>query len=91
MTWDDRYEALLRAYGDLLDEGDAIDADTNLQSIGLDSLTLVQLVVELEESFEVTLPDEAFTIETFETAGSLWAAIDEARRADQLSSSGTAT
>jgi acyl carrier protein len=43
-----------------------------LADFGLDSLLLIQLVVQLEEAFEVDIPDELLTARTFETVDSLW-------------------
>ncbi|MEV6923814.1 acyl carrier protein [Dactylosporangium sp. NPDC051485] len=40
-----------------------------------DSLQLVQLVVHLEEALGTDLPDEALTVETFETIGTLWGVV----------------
>lgn len=45
---------------------EAITADTNIRSdLGLNSLELVNLAVEIEESFDVEIPDrEAMGLET---------------------------
>jgi acyl carrier protein len=49
-----------------------------------DSLQLVQLIVQIEEAFEIDLPDEALTADTFESVDSLWSvllSLFEARQA----------
>ncbi|WP_103349419.1 phosphopantetheine-binding protein [Amycolatopsis sp. CA-128772] len=57
--------------------GDRIAADDDLAALGLDSMGVVQLVTDLEETFAFELPDELLTEDTFATAGSLWAAVAE--------------
>ncbi|WP_406492334.1 phosphopantetheine-binding protein [Streptomyces sp. NBC_00846] len=49
----------------------------DLAALGLDSMGVVQLLAELEDTFGVELPDEALTEETFATVGSLWGAVAE--------------
>ncbi|MEU3251193.1 phosphopantetheine-binding protein [Streptomyces sp. NPDC006997] len=49
----------------------------DLAALGLDSMGVVQLLAELEDTFGVELPDEALTEETFATVGSLWQAVAE--------------
>jgi acyl carrier protein len=38
----------------------SLDADKNLYELGLTSITVLPLLVELEGSFKVTVPDEEF-------------------------------
>ncbi len=54
------------------DRAGALDAQTSLTSIPeLDSLAVLELVVELERRFGITVEDEDVTAEVFETIGSL--------------------
>ena len=54
------------------DRADAIDADTSLTAIPeLDSLAILELVVELERHFGITVEDEDVTAEVFDTIGTL--------------------
>ncbi|MET8853698.1 phosphopantetheine-binding protein [Amycolatopsis sp. NPDC004625] len=57
--------------------GDRLAEDDDLAALGLDSMGVVQLVTDLEETFAFELPDELLTEDTFATAGSLWAAVAE--------------
>ena len=51
---------------------DALDADTPLTSIPeLDSLAILELVVELERQFGIAVDDEDVTAEVFDTIGTL--------------------
>jgi acyl carrier protein len=54
------------------DRADAIDASTPLTSMPeLDSMAVLELVVELERRFGITVEDEDVTAEVFETVSSL--------------------
>ena len=50
---------------------DELKPDSRLDDLGVDSLALLQLIVQLEEAFELSMPDEAWP-ETFESVESLW-------------------
>jgi acyl carrier protein len=55
-----------------IDDVDAIDSTTPLFSIPeLDSMAVMELVVELERRFGITFEDEDLTAEVFETIESL--------------------
>ncbi|GAA3062764.1 acyl carrier protein [Streptomyces olivoverticillatus] len=71
-TWDDRLESILRPYLTFLPEGTPFTADLDLRDNGLDSLGIVDLLIELENAYGVQFTDDALAMETFETPGSLW-------------------
>jgi acyl carrier protein len=55
----------------------ALDADTALVSSGLvDSLSLVQVLVFIEDEFQVVIPDEAATAESMNTIRKIDGLID---------------
>jgi len=52
---------------------EAVEADTALEALGIDSLDLIELVFELEEAFDISIPDTADMADRFRglsTAGS---------------------
>ncbi|TJZ97402.1 acyl carrier protein [Actinacidiphila oryziradicis] len=55
----------------------ALAADSSLPDLGLDSLTAVNLSVDLEEAFGFSFPDNILIAATFTTVGSLWTALKE--------------
>ncbi|EST38928.1 hypothetical protein N566_04800 [Streptomycetaceae bacterium MP113-05] len=69
----------------LRDVAPDIPGDADLWEAGLDSLASVQLLLLLEERFEIELPDEALTLDTFRSVRSLAEAVqaqtDERRSA----------
>jgi acyl carrier protein len=70
--WTDRFESVLRGHLPLLEPGAAIDPELALADAGLNSLGVVKLLVDIEDSLGVTFPDELIEPATFATPGSLW-------------------
>ncbi len=52
-----------------------IPMDTELQALGLDSMGAINLLLDLEDSFDIAFPGSLLTEETFKTADSLSKAI----------------
>jgi acyl carrier protein len=52
--------------------GAHIDPDLPLASLGVDSLDIIELVVQLEDTFDVEIPPDRVTPETFSTPASIW-------------------
>ncbi|MBB1242656.1 type III PLP-dependent enzyme [Streptomyces durbertensis] len=75
--WDADYVAALRSVLPRL--GEDVGPDTSLRAAGLDSLALVELLVRLEETYAVAIPDDDLTPESFATAGSLWTVVESVR------------
>jgi acyl carrier protein len=47
-----------------------------LEDVGVDSLKSVTLLLEIESTFNISVPDEFLTPESFATVGSLWSTIE---------------
>jgi acyl carrier protein len=62
---------LIRQSSKVIDETDAIGTDDELESLGIDSFSLVELIVSLESKFTIELPDEVLTPEMFQTAATV--------------------
>lgn len=77
--WPASYEALLRKHLPFLEPGRALAPDASLTGLGLASLETVALLLDIEEQFNVEIPDELLTQETFETPVSLWQVITTQR------------
>ena len=50
-----------------LGDGDTLAMESNLYDLGLDSMAAVNLLLELEETYQVIFPDALLTESTFET------------------------
>ncbi|MGB3441075.1 MAG: phosphopantetheine-binding protein [Actinophytocola sp.] len=79
--WPDEFEKLLRNYLPLLGDDLPLAPATALVDHGLDSLSTVGLLVDVEESFGVQFPDDALTPDTFATPASLWSVVVRQREA----------
>jgi acyl carrier protein len=64
------------------DRADALDASTPLLGSlpELDSMAVLELVLELEQRFGITIEGEDVTAEVFETLATLAAFVDEKQR-----------
>ncbi|MFI2778355.1 phosphopantetheine-binding protein [Streptomyces sp. ALB3] len=72
--WDSRFEELLLRIVDLRRDG-GLRADDDLLRLGLDSIAIVELVVTLEETYDIEIPDEHLTQQSFATPGVLWSVV----------------
>lgn len=59
--------------------GVVVMGDTDLTAIGVDSLVLVMLIMELEDSFGVTFPSDTLESDTFRTPLAITNAVASAR------------
>lgn len=67
---EEQYATILREHLKL-DADYAFQEDTVLGDIGLDSLTAVDVMLSLEDTFEVTFPDSMLTYEVFRAYSTL--------------------
>lgn len=65
-------ERILRTHARFLTPDTDIDPDLSIASLGVDSLDIIELVVQLEGTFDVEIPLDQVTPETFSTPGSIW-------------------
>lgn len=69
-----RFDQCLRRHLRLL-KSNSIDYRMDLAQLGLDSMTAVSLLMDLEKTFAIRFPDEMIAEETFRTAGALQRAV----------------
>jgi acyl carrier protein len=69
------YTAILGSHLPLSGPGPLDPADS-LADLGLDSLNTVEILVRLEEEFDIHVPDEKLVQETFATVSSLWSVLN---------------
>lgn len=67
----DKFQDILRPHLPYADSGDLVEA-SELSGLGLDSMSIVALLADIENSYDVELPDDILNEETFATVGSLW-------------------
>jgi acyl carrier protein len=52
--------------------GEPIRPDSDLRTLGLDSMQAIEVLFAIEDTFGIALPDDAMNDTTFATAGNLW-------------------
>ncbi len=77
LTADATDARVLKAIRRVLGHPAALDVpmDTELKSLGLDSMRIIDLLLEVETEFGVTFTDDLLTPETFRTPSTLRAAV----------------
>jgi acyl carrier protein len=60
-------------------KADSINYDVELTQLGLDSMTAVAVLLDLEKTFEIRFPDDMLVEGTFRTAGRLKEAVQKLR------------
>lgn len=63
------FEKILRPHLRFLPADEALDPLVGLGELGLDSMASINLLFDLEQAFEISVPDEAIDEETFSTTG----------------------
>ncbi|HEY0605295.1 MAG TPA: phosphopantetheine-binding protein [Herpetosiphonaceae bacterium] len=74
-VFSEKLEAVLRRHLKFLDQQQELPLDTELSLLGLDSLSAINMLLDLEETFEIMIPDELLSTETFRSASTLEAAL----------------
>lgn len=54
-----------------------------METYNIDSVNLFEIVVGLEEEFEITLQDADFSVETFSTVANIAAFVEQKRSEEQ--------
>jgi acyl carrier protein len=67
----EKFEQLLRRHLRLVAADEAIPLEASLVSIGLDSIGTINLLLDIEETFSISLPGALLRPETFRTRATL--------------------
>ncbi len=54
-----------------------ITEDVRLRDAGLDSIHSIDLLLAIEDRYDIEFPSHLLNDATFDTAGSLWSAVDQ--------------
>lgn len=74
--WDARFETLMRAALRLLKPDDPLPSGLRTADYGLDSLAMVELMLSIEETYEISIPDDMVRPQIFSTPDNLWEVVD---------------
>ncbi len=72
---------ILKQHAKLRVSSDQLSDDTNLFEAGLDSLAMVNVMLAIEDAFQVELPDAMLSRETFSSIASLRRAVERLQSA----------
>lgn len=72
---------ILKQHAKLRVSSDQLSDDTNLFEAGLDSLAMVNVMLAIEDAFQVELPDSMLSRETFSSIASLRRAVEQLQSA----------
>lgn len=67
----DALSDILRKHLKFANKAEEFPMDEELEVLGLDSMSAIDLLLALEEAFEIVFPDEMLTPEVFQTGRSL--------------------
>jgi acyl carrier protein len=65
------FQDVLRPHLPFADSGELVETN-ELAGLGLDSMSIVGLLADIEDRYDVELPDDILNEATFATVGSLW-------------------
>lgn len=71
----DRIKELVVAHAGLAGDGSELSEDTDLYRAGMKSFASVQLMLALEEAFEIEFPEEMLNRATFRSIGAIERAV----------------
>lgn len=67
-----KLDRILRMHARFICGGAEINPDTSLALLGVDSLDMFELIVRIEDDFDLAIPAERITPETFATPATIW-------------------
>ena len=71
LPFSEKFERLLRRHLRLVAADEPIPLEASLVSVGLDSIGTINLLLDIEDAFGVSLPSALLTPETFSTRATL--------------------
>jgi acyl carrier protein len=71
-VWSTQFEQVLRMHGRFAPETGDIDPDLSLTKLGVDSLGIAELIALIEDEFQVEIPVEQLTPDSFATPRTVW-------------------
>lgn len=74
-----KFVEILRNHLKYLPAGQELMPDDRLRELGLDSMSAMALLLDLEDTFHLSLDDDSMVAGTFRTAATLWQAIERVR------------
>lgn len=76
IPWPDEFDLLIRKHCRFVELQEQFDLHAPMQSLGADSLEIVEMIVDLEEQFGISFTEDLLTPQVFATPMSIWNAVD---------------
>ncbi|MDF1659015.1 MAG: phosphopantetheine-binding protein [Verrucomicrobiales bacterium] len=73
-------EAVVRPHLKFLEEGDQLSPDQKLGEAGLDSMASIDLLLDIEERFDLAIPDDLLTEDSFSSLAEIAKMLEAARK-----------
>jgi acyl carrier protein len=70
--WSAQFELVLRMHGGFESDAGNIDPDLSLVQLGVDSLGAAELIALIEDEFQLEIPLERLTPDSFATLRTIW-------------------
>jgi acyl carrier protein len=70
--WPVKFDLLIRQHCRFVESGDDFEAQTPMHMLGVDSLEIVELIVDLEEQYNISFPEDFLTPQVFATPMTIW-------------------
>jgi acyl carrier protein len=77
---DEKLLTIIKGHLNGVDTNDMTDFNKDLKDMGLDSLGSINLLLDIEETYDIVIPDEYLTDESFATISSLWELIEKVKK-----------
>jgi acyl carrier protein len=77
--WDDRFETMMRESLRFLGPDEDLQPELNAAAAGLDSLAAVELLIRIESTYDIEIPEDLLELDSFSTPGALWALVNTVR------------
>lgn len=83
VPWDPAFENLVRRY--LYPVPEELSPNLNLRASGLNSYSLLALLVDIEKEYGRKIPADLLVFDSFETPATLWAVVQKAGKLQEAS------
>ena len=74
--WINEFETVLRRHCRFAAPDAKLDPDTALTLLGVDSMEIISLIVDLESALGIYIPEDVLTPQAFATPSALWAMME---------------
>jgi acyl carrier protein len=74
--WPTEFETIIRSQCRSLEAGQAVAPDDSLALLGVDSLGMVAIIIEIESRFGIVLPDEILAGDDLNTPATIWKVVE---------------